>query len=104
MAKGLRASTRKANRAHLRSGVFAPVEDARTKRLSARLLELANGPRSSRGSDTGKDGEGGRGLVLSSEHVRMTDVSFAQTCGSNKTWLIRTNGKDNQKKVHPDQY
>jgi len=41
MAKGLRASVKKNNRTKLRSRVFAPVEDARTARLSAKLLELA---------------------------------------------------------------
>ncbi|MCJ1385910.1 major facilitator super transporter protein, partial [Xylographa soralifera] len=42
MAKGLRASTRKANRVKLRSRVFGPVEGARTQRLSAKILELAS--------------------------------------------------------------
>ncbi|MCJ1419383.1 hypothetical protein MMC32_005738 [Xylographa parallela] len=45
MAKGLRASTKKANRVKLRSKVFGPVEDARTQRLSAKLLELASKPK-----------------------------------------------------------
>lgn len=42
MAKGLRSSVKKANKAKLRSRVFRPVEDARTERLSAKLLELAS--------------------------------------------------------------
>lgn len=41
MAKGLRSSIKKGNKARLRSRVFGPVEDARTERLSAKLLELA---------------------------------------------------------------
>lgn len=45
MAKGARASTRKANNAALKSKVFGPVEDARTQRLSAKLLELAQQPK-----------------------------------------------------------
>ena len=45
MAKGLRASTRKRNNAKLRASVFGPVIDARTERLSAKLLELAAKPR-----------------------------------------------------------
>lgn len=45
MAKGARASTRKANNAALKSRVFGPVEDARTQRLSAKLLELAQQPK-----------------------------------------------------------
>ncbi len=42
MAKGLRASTKKANKKILRQKVFGPVEDARKERLSAKLLELAS--------------------------------------------------------------
>lgn len=41
MAKGLRASVKKNNKSKLRSKVFGPVVDARTERLSAKLLELA---------------------------------------------------------------
>ena len=55
MAKGLRSSTKKANRTQLRSGVFGPVEEARKERLSAKLLELASKPR-----------------VLAEEDVKMT--------------------------------
>ena len=58
MAKGLRASTKKANRVKLRSKVFGPVEDARTQRLSAKLLELASKPKDEdvrMEEDTGKD-------------------------------------------------
>lgn len=42
MAKGARASTKKANNQKLKSRVFGPVEDARTQRLSAKLLELVS--------------------------------------------------------------
>jgi hypothetical protein len=45
MAKGARASTKKANNARLKSGVFGPVESARNERLSAKLLELASQPK-----------------------------------------------------------
>ena len=45
MAKGLRASVKKNNRNKLRARVFGPVEDARTQRLSAKLLELARQPK-----------------------------------------------------------
>ncbi|MCJ1288345.1 hypothetical protein MMC26_007700, partial [Xylographa opegraphella] len=45
MAKGLRASTKKANMVKLRARVFGPAEDARTQRLSAKLLELASKPK-----------------------------------------------------------
>jgi hypothetical protein len=45
MAKGARASTKKANNARLKAGVFGPVESARNARLSAKLLELASQPK-----------------------------------------------------------
>jgi hypothetical protein len=45
MAKGARASTRKANNAKLKSRVFGPVEDARTQRLAAKLQELVSQPK-----------------------------------------------------------
>ncbi|QDS69989.1 hypothetical protein FKW77_003234 [Venturia effusa] len=45
MAKGLRATSKKNNRVKIRSRVYAPVDEARTERLSQRLLELASQPR-----------------------------------------------------------
>ncbi|KAG9235505.1 hypothetical protein BJ875DRAFT_458898 [Amylocarpus encephaloides] len=45
MAKGARASVRKANNARLKQMVFGPVEAARNERLSAMLLELASQPK-----------------------------------------------------------
>ncbi len=51
MAKGLRSSTKKANRTQLRSRVFGPVEEARKERLSAKLLELASKPRTAAEED-----------------------------------------------------
>lgn len=42
MAKGLRSSTKKANKSILRRQVFGPVEEARKERLSVKLLELAS--------------------------------------------------------------
>ena len=42
MAKGLRASVNKNNNTRLRAKVFGPVEDARTARLSAKLMELVS--------------------------------------------------------------
>lgn len=45
MAKGARASTKKANNVRLKAGVFGPVESARNERLSAKLLELASQPK-----------------------------------------------------------
>jgi hypothetical protein len=48
MAKGLRATTKKNNRTKIRSRVYAPVDQARTARLSAKLLELASQPRAAK--------------------------------------------------------
>ncbi|KAL5604693.1 hypothetical protein BROUX41_001956 [Berkeleyomyces rouxiae] len=41
MARSSRSSAIKNNNSKLKSRVFGPVEDARTQRLSAKLLELA---------------------------------------------------------------
>ncbi|RJE21260.1 hypothetical protein PHISCL_06411 [Aspergillus sclerotialis] len=45
MAKSVRASVSKRNRAKLRSTVFAPADNARTERLSAKLQEIASRPK-----------------------------------------------------------
>lgn len=45
MAKGARASTKKANNVRLKGKVFGPVEIARVERLSAKLMELASKPK-----------------------------------------------------------
>lgn len=47
MAKSTRSSVRKRNNAALRAKVFDPVYDARTARLSAKLLEIAATPKPS---------------------------------------------------------
>jgi hypothetical protein len=58
MAKGARASSRKANNSKLKSKVFGPVETERTARLSAKLLELASQPKPVREDETIKIQEG----------------------------------------------
>ena len=65
MAKGLRSSVKKANKAKLRSRVFRPVEDARTERLSAKLLELSSKPQPEVEKETKVDDEpkGGEGRL-----------------------------------------
>ncbi|KAF4555420.1 Hypothetical protein D9617_2g053790 [Elsinoe fawcettii] len=45
MAKSSRSSVKKTNRSRLKSRVFGPAEDARTKRLSEKLVELASQPK-----------------------------------------------------------
>lgn len=58
MAKGARASSIKANHVALKTKVFGPVETARTERLSAKLLALAQAPRPSAQKDVTMDVEG----------------------------------------------
>lgn len=58
MAKGARASTKKANHQKLKSNVFGPVETARTERLSAKLLALASQPKPGK-EDVAMVGESG---------------------------------------------
>ncbi|KAJ5882187.1 uncharacterized protein N7529_000859 [Penicillium soppii] len=45
MAKSIRASVSKRNRATLRKNFFGPIVDARTERLHAKLQELADKPK-----------------------------------------------------------
>ncbi|KAE8348708.1 hypothetical protein BDV28DRAFT_142916 [Aspergillus coremiiformis] len=61
MAKSVRASVQKRNRAKLRATVFGPVVDARTERLSAKLQELASQPKT--------DGRGKSDMVLDSRRL-----------------------------------
>lgn len=42
MAKGLRSTVRKRNKAKLRATVYGPVVDSRTERLSAKLQDLVS--------------------------------------------------------------
>jgi hypothetical protein len=45
MAKGARASSKKANRTKLRARVFGPAEKARAERIHAKLLETIQQPK-----------------------------------------------------------
>ncbi|KAL4958826.1 DUF2423 domain-containing protein [Aspergillus stella-maris] len=56
MAKSVRASVQKRNKAKLRSTVFGPAVDARTERLSAKLQELAAQPKPSHQEESKPDG------------------------------------------------
>lgn len=56
MAKGLRSTVKRRNRATLRRTVFGPARDARTERLSAKLQELASQPRPVNEGDEGDEG------------------------------------------------
>ncbi|KAJ5753834.1 uncharacterized protein N7511_007987 [Penicillium nucicola] len=57
MAKSVRASVSKRNRANLRKKVFGPLVDARTERLAAKLQELASQPRPDAPQKSRKDSE-----------------------------------------------
>jgi len=48
MARSARASIKKINNRRLKKTVFGPAEDARTKRLSEKLLSLASQPKPER--------------------------------------------------------
>ena len=63
MAKGLRASVNKRNKSKLRDRVFGPVEAARTERLSAKLLELAQQPKPARDTEMLVDGKSSEGVA-----------------------------------------
>lgn len=58
MAKGARASSKKANRTKLRARVFGPAEKARAERIHAKLLETIQQPKPEKTEmDTAEDCE-----------------------------------------------
>lgn len=76
MAKGLRSSTKKANRTQLRSQIFGPVEEARKERLSAKLLELASKPQTAAEEDVNMaakhEGQGSSNVVRVALSAQLT--------------------------------
>ncbi|PNS18622.1 Gephyrin [Sphaceloma murrayae] len=60
MAKSARSSNIKKNRTRLKSKVFGPVEDARTKRLSQKLAALASQPKAATSDMEVEKAEGGK--------------------------------------------
>jgi hypothetical protein len=58
MAKGLRASSERANRRKLRAGVFGPVEKARAERLHAKMLEIIQSEKPAPPKNKGVDTDG----------------------------------------------
>lgn len=74
MAKSVRASVSKRNRANLRKKVFGPVDNARTERLAAKLQELASQTRPKGPErpdmDITADGTGMCGLSVDGENER----------------------------------
>jgi hypothetical protein len=75
MAKSLRASTKKANKARLRKTVFGPVEAARNERLSGKLLELASKPRPPTSQDVDVDMD----KAASGRTTKKVDVDVARS-------------------------
>lgn len=74
MAKSARSSVSKKNRSRLKSKVFGPVEDARTKRLSEKLAELASQPKV---QTTGMDVETTESKpALQSKSLVQTDTDY----------------------------
>jgi hypothetical protein len=58
MAKGARASSKKANRTKLRARVFGPAHQARAERIHAKLLETIEQPKPEKTNmDTTEDGK-----------------------------------------------
>ncbi|KAK9547034.1 hypothetical protein V6Z96_004596 [Aspergillus fumigatus] len=75
MAKSVRASVTKRNRAKLRATVFGPAADARTERLSAKLKELASQPiiREHKSSSMELDSTGTVSFHCTGSQVKSTD-------------------------------
>ena len=87
MAKGLRASNKKTNKSNLRTKVFKPVEDARTERLSAKLLELASAVKPNPALDTRMDVDG-TGVHSTVERGTMLTRGLRQIRRRGRKWLM----------------
>ncbi|KAE8323300.1 hypothetical protein BDV39DRAFT_196037 [Aspergillus sergii] len=86
MAKSVRASVQKRNRAKLRATVFGPVVDARTERLSAKLQELASQPKPSNEEKSDmelnmKDRQEGTKISQTSEDMDIDNGTIKTTQG-----------------------
>ncbi|BCS17963.1 DUF2423 domain-containing protein [Aspergillus puulaauensis] len=81
MAKSVRASVQKRNKAKLRSTVFGPAVDARTERLSAKLQELASQPKP---SDQNSQGENTKADLPTSNEAMDID-SLKTTSGGDRS-------------------
>jgi hypothetical protein len=81
MAKGARASSKKANRTKLRARVFGPVEKARAERLHAKLLETIAQPKPERTEmDTAEEST----LQSQSTHITFANALTATTAEATK--------------------
>jgi len=99
MAKGLRSSVKKSHRTKLRSRVFAPVEDARTERLSAKLLELASQPRPAK-TDMELDEDNGTNTIRTSPTTPLIHKTPHHSTRSNSSPASKS---DAQADAHQDQ-
>lgn len=80
MAKGLRASVNKRNKSKLRGRVFGPAEAARTERLSAKLLELAQQPKPTKDTEMLVDGQSSKGTSIERVLFRQTSAGTNTCC------------------------
>ncbi|KAL4801732.1 hypothetical protein BDV18DRAFT_148726 [Aspergillus unguis] len=92
MAKSVRASVQKRNKAKLRSTVFGPAVDARTERLSAKLQELAAQPKPSTQEDSksdlatsGMDTQDDSAKTNSSSNNEAMDIDSSKTSASGRS-------------------
>ena len=99
MAKGLRSSVKKSHRTKLRTRVFAPVEDARTERLSAKLLELASQPRPAK-TDMELDEDNGTNTIPITPTTLLTHQIPRRSTRSDSSPASKS---DAQADVHQDQ-
>ncbi|KAL4944740.1 hypothetical protein BDV06DRAFT_186680 [Aspergillus oleicola] len=84
MAKSVRASVQKRNKAKLRSTVFGPAVDARTKRLSAKLQELAAQPKPSH-QEQSKTDESATKMNRQDENEKTNSTEAMDVDSSNST-------------------
>jgi hypothetical protein len=89
MAKGLRATTKKNNRVKIRARVYAPVDEARTERLSQKLLELASQPRPGK-TDMDVDAEKGGSAPAFQISPRMFGCANKSAEASSKQQDVQT--------------
>lgn len=90
MAKGARASTKKANNVKLKSKVFGPVETDRTARLSAKLLALAAQPKPKPAEkDVEMEAEDGR---ISSKEIVVLRLTYHSCDGRDSGPSCRAQG------------
>ncbi|KAL3455633.1 hypothetical protein BJX64DRAFT_272029 [Aspergillus heterothallicus] len=119
MAKSVRASVQKRNKAKLRATVFGPVVDARTERLSAKLQELASQPKpsdsekSNSNIETDMQNEDGQGrqtratrcslqhnlsIVSSLSRIEM-DIDTSRTSGKPRSGRIQKRQRKNRSSI-----